>query len=78
MLEITDTGPGIPEEQLHRVFEPFYRAAAPSVEGSGLGLSIAARIAERHGAAIELTNRTGRTGLVARVRFPRHEMVTTS
>lgn len=78
LLEVADTGPGIPEDQLHRVFEPFYRAAAPSVEGSGLGLSIAARIAERHGAVIELTNRADRPGLYARVRFPRHEMVTTS
>jgi signal transduction histidine kinase len=77
-LEVADTGPGIPEGQLHRVFEPFYRAAAPSVEGSGLGLSIASRIAERHGAHIELVNRTDRQGLCARVRFPRHEMVTAS
>ena len=78
LLNIVDAGPGIAEAQLPLVFEPFYRAAATSVEGSGLGLSIAARIAERHGAAITLINRTDRSGLCAQVRFPSHTMVTTS
>ena len=78
LLEIADSGPGIPQEQLARVFEPFYRAAAPQHEGSGLGLAIVARIAERYGLKVELANRADAQGLVARVLFPRHEMVVSS
>lgn len=69
-LEVRDNGPGIPADQLERVFEPFHRVADPSVEGSGLGLSIVARIAEAHGAEVTLANRTDGPGLVARVSFP--------
>ena len=75
LLEIADSGPGIPQEKLARVFEPFYRAAAPQHEGSGLGLAIVARIAERYGLEIELANRADAQGLIARVLFPCHEMV---
>ncbi len=71
VIEIKDTGPGIAPEKLERVFEPFYRAAAPGVEGSGLGLSIASRIAERYGIKIELMNRSDRSGIVARIIFAR-------
>ena len=78
LLEISDTGPGLPDDQLDQVFQPFHRADTSGTEGSGLGLSIVARIAERHGASVTLVNRTGRTGLVARVTFGRHTMVTSS
>ncbi len=77
-LEIQDCGPGIPPDQLELVFQPFHRAAPAGEDGSGLGLSIVARIAARHGAQVTLTNRTDRTGLVARVTWPRHTMVTPS
>ena len=76
VLEIRDTGPGIAKDQLDLVFQPFHRAADASIEGSGLGLSIVARIAERHGASITLANRTDSPGLTARVRFARHTIVT--
>ena len=76
-LEIRDPGPGIEADQLNLVFQPFHRAANANSEGSGLGLSIVARIAERHGASVALTNQTGRSGLVACVTFARHTMVTT-
>jgi len=75
VIEIKDTGPGIAPEKLEHVFEPFYRAAAPGVEGSGLGLSIASRIAERYGIGIELMNRSDRSGIVARIIFARTEPV---
>ena len=71
-LDIEDTGPGIAPEQLEQVFQPFHRAAGQAIEGSGLGLTIAKRIADRHKANITLINRAGATGLTARVVFKRH------
>ena len=57
LLSITDTGPGIPGEDLKRVFERFYRGQNNQhIIGSGLGLSIAQRIAELHNATINFTN----------------------
>ncbi|MEJ7813694.1 MAG: HAMP domain-containing sensor histidine kinase [Rubrobacter sp.] len=53
-LTVTDTGVGIPEDQLPLVFERFFRAdAARAEEGAGLGLSIARQIAEAHGGTLE-------------------------
>jgi two-component system OmpR family sensor kinase len=69
-LEIADTGPGIPPEDLPRVFDRFYRRAAPGIPGSGLGLAIVKTIAERHHATVNLSARASGTGLVVRVNFP--------
>ncbi len=69
ILEVIDTGPGIPEPLLERVFDRFYRVAGSKAEGSGLGLSIVQTIAERCGAKVSLKNRKDRNGLVARVWF---------
>ena len=65
VLQIEDTGPGIPPEELDRVFEPFFRGRQPAVEGSGLGLSIVKRIVDRLGGSIAIENITGpeRSGL---------------
>jgi len=68
-VEICDTGPGIPDALLDRVFERFFRAAGNGVEGSGLGLPIVSVIAARCGATVTLHNRRDRSGLVARVAF---------
>lgn len=65
-IEVSDTGPGIPEHELTRVFDRFYRGERASESGTGLGLAIVKAIADRHGAVVEL--RTGR-GLSAGVRF---------
>lgn len=73
-VTICDHGPGIPEEDLQRVFEPFYRlepSRSRSTGGSGLGLAIARSMARQHGGDIELSNRA-EGGLCARVTFPRH------
>jgi two-component system, OmpR family, sensor kinase len=68
---IIDTGPGIPEEALPRVFERFYRHAPQETAGSGLGLSIVAALAARLGADVSLKNRTDHAGLIATVTFRR-------
>lgn len=51
VIRISDDGPGIPQNMLERVFEPFF---STKEEGSGLGLSIARRIIEEHGGQINL------------------------
>lgn len=68
-LSVTDTGPGIPVAERERVFARFHRMAGQDTEGSGLGLSISARIAERHGATISLTEGDAGHGLRVTVRF---------
>ena len=58
-LAVRDSGPGIPEEALERVFEPFY--SADGVRGAGLGLAIARELAGRMDAALEISSRPGDT-----------------
>jgi two-component system sensor histidine kinase QseC len=55
-LMVSDSGPGIPAEQRAQVLQRFHRLAGQETEGSGLGLSIVARIAELHGARLELAD----------------------
>ena len=55
-LSVCDSGPGIPEEARAAVLQRFQRLAGQEVEGSGLGLSIVARIAELHGARLTLAS----------------------
>jgi signal transduction histidine kinase len=59
-IRIRDGGPGIPADELQKVFEPFYRVEASrsrDTGGTGLGLTIARNIAEQHGGSIALANR---------------------
>jgi two-component system OmpR family sensor kinase len=69
VLEVSDSGPGIPADQRERVFDRFYRMEGSNAPGSGLGLSIVQRIADAHDARIEL-GECALGGLLARVRFP--------
>jgi len=68
-LEVRDTGPGIPDASLTRVFERFYRASSADIDGSGLGLAIAKAAADRNHVRLTLTNRTDRSGLSATLVF---------
>lgn len=70
VIEISDTGPGIPEEERTRVFDRFYRREATHVSGSGLGLAIVQSIADRHRASIRLENRVPGPGLRATITLP--------
>ena len=70
LLEVDDSGPGIPPDERARVFDRFYRGEEAPAGGSGLGLAIAARVAARCGARIELLD-SPLGGLRVRVRFPR-------
>lgn len=61
-ISVSDTGPGIPTEELHKLFKPFSRTTvtAPDGEkGSGLGLSIAKRIVEAHGGTVRVESEVG-------------------
>ncbi|WP_025599848.1 ATP-binding protein [Burkholderia sp. WSM2230] len=66
-FEVTDTGPGIPEEDLNRVLDRFYRGQHTKGTGSGLGLAIAARIAQRQQLVLSLRNNADGRGLTASV-----------
>lgn len=67
IVEITDEGPGIPEELLDRLFHPFISTKHGS---SGLGLWLSRRIADSHNAVLRGINRTDKRGAVFSVEFP--------
>jgi signal transduction histidine kinase len=73
LIRVRDRGPGIPAEELERVFEPFYRLETSRNRdsgGTGLGLSIARDIAQAHGGTLTLANLSD-GGLEATLRLPR-------
>lgn len=68
-VSVADTGGGIPQEQLNRIFEPFYTTKK---KGTGLGLMIVQRIVRAHNGRIELESHVGR-GTTFRLWLPLHE-----
>ncbi|MGA0032643.1 MAG: sensor histidine kinase [Burkholderiales bacterium] len=72
-ISILDEGPGLPPDQLEKVFEPFYRVEGSrnrDTGGTGLGLAIAKNVVELHGGRITLSNRS-EGGLAAMLSLPR-------
>ena len=66
---VSDTGPGIPKEQIERIFEPFQRGDTKK-EGSGLGLTIVKRVVEAHGGEVSVDSYPGR-GSTFTITLPR-------
>lgn len=74
-IRVRDAGPGIPEDQLNKVFEPYYRlddSRSREYGGNGLGLGIARNIAALHGGSLTLRNHP-EGGLEAVLKLPRHK-----
>ena len=71
-IEVKDSGPGIPEENIEQIFDPFFTTKGPD-EGSGLGLMICHRIVTDHGGSIEVDSREGE-GATFRVWLPSSDM----
>ncbi len=75
IIEVTDEGSGIPQDQLDHIFEPFYTTKAPN-QGTGLGLSLVYSIVEEHYGNIQVDSpadaKTG-TGTCVRLRLPAYE-----
>lgn len=68
-FSVADTGGGIPQDQINRIFEPFYTTKK---KGTGLGLMIVQRIVRAHGGRMELESKVGR-GTTFRIWLPLHE-----
>jgi len=68
-VSVTDTGGGIPQGQINRIFEPFYTTKS---KGTGLGLMIVQRIVRAHNGRIEMESNVGR-GTTFRIWLPLHE-----
>ena len=71
-ITIDDEGPGIPESELSKVFQPFYRiedSRSRDTGGTGLGLAIAQSIVQAQGGELALANRSG-GGLRASIKLP--------
>ncbi|GAB2479939.1 MAG: sensor histidine kinase N-terminal domain-containing protein [Comamonas sp.] len=72
VLQVENTGPGIPEGEREHVFQPFYRVLGTGVDGSGLGLPIVQEIARQHGASVLLEDafpQRSQRGVLVTVRF---------
>jgi two-component system OmpR family sensor kinase len=66
-FDVVDSGSGIPEAEIERVFDRFYRGEDAQGEGSGLGLAIVSRIAARHQMGVSVRNNAARPGLCVSV-----------
>jgi PAS domain S-box-containing protein len=67
LVEVSDTGAGIPEELLGRIFDPF---VTTKTKGTGLGLAICRAIADAHRAILRVRNNIGRPGCTFTIEFP--------
>lgn len=60
VLRVTDTGPGIPSDELPRVFDRFFRSRSARADGSGIGLAVAAELTAAHGGTLTADSEVGR------------------
>lgn len=70
ILQVTDTGPGIPPAERTRIFDRFYRIPGTATEGSGLGLAIVRRVVERHRGEVMVASGPGGQGACFRLSLP--------
>ncbi len=70
VLQVEDTGPGIPEAERALVLQPFYRALGTQVDGSGLGLAIVSEIVQQHGAEMTMADARPRGSAAAQGQGP--------
>lgn len=75
VIRVTDTGPGVPEDEREKVFSRFYRAdTSRSTPGSGLGLSLVKAVVELHGGEVVITHADGQTdGAAVVMQLPQEE-----
>jgi len=76
IVEVQDSGPGIPADKLGLIFQPFYSTKLSS-GGTGLGLSISYEIVRRHGGDLRVVSRPGE-GACFLVELPRHQATSTA
>lgn len=69
LLHVADDGPGVPPDEHERIFDRFYRVAGNGERGSGVGLSLVARIAQLHGARIDVGEGIDGRGFGITLRF---------
>jgi two-component system sensor histidine kinase CpxA len=74
-IAIEDFGPGVPNDMLEKIFQPFVRVSSAretDTGGNGIGLAIAKQIIEIHNGAITAINKTDSSGLVVTITLPIH------
>ena len=79
VLEFADTGPGIPEDEAHRVFEAFFqghREQGGQLAGTGIGLSVVLECIQAHDGSIELVNSDEFSGAHFRIHIPQARAAT--
>ena len=73
VIQIRDHGPGVPDEKLPHILEPFYRVAEArdrNSGGTGLGLAIAHQAVQQHGGSLQITNAVDPDGLIVEINLP--------
>ncbi len=68
-IHIEDDGPGIPEDEIERLFKPFQQLSRQH-QGAGLGLAIAKKIIETHGGILTIENKKTASGLCVKIALP--------
>jgi signal transduction histidine kinase len=68
-FKVSDTGPGVPPDELPRLFDRYWRGSTAQYKGTGLGLTIAKAIVDAHGGTITATSEEG-VGTTFRVELP--------